>query len=113
MNWYKEAQSLGQDLRQLPDEFSDETALPETQKAIEKLKLEEDLKPLVSQSAYRSTMDYLLCLFFPYAKKACEDYYEGKGKKMVESLDKAHIQKIDLALTLSLYRNYAKIKEQL
>jgi hypothetical protein len=115
MNWYKQAQSLGHymELRQLPDVFISETALPETQKAIEKLKLQKALDILASQSTYKSTMDYLLCLFFPHAKKACDNYYNGEGKRLIESMDKEHVRKMDLALALSLYRNHSKIREQL
>ena len=53
-------------------------------------------------SRYESVMDFLLCQFFPAFEKPCLEYYEGRGKKLIEQISEKQIKQIDLMLFVAL-----------
>lgn len=60
------------------------------------------LRKRIGEDKYKSVMDAVLCSFFPDRKKACFEYYEGKGKLLIELLSKKTIAAMDAHILNSL-----------
>jgi len=111
MNWYKTSQSLEQNpnVSLRLDSFA--SALPESEKIIEQLDMEEILNSFALLKKYRSPIDYALCSLYPELEQKCRDFYDKNGKGLTDLYNPTRINKIDNIVARALVYFYRKQQE--
>jgi len=105
MNWYEisrnlvEGQNQKPDLRLLQDSFSDPSAFPMTEQAIEESPASEVLDQFANGKGYQSVIDYITCSLYPELEDKCRKYYEYGGEKIGDIYSPARLRAIDNLMT--------------
>jgi hypothetical protein len=108
MNWYKISRDLveGQNQKSylgfLQDSFSDPSAFPMTEWAVEESPASEILDQFTNEKKYLSVIDYIVCSLYPELEEKCRKYYEHGGEKIGDIYSPARLRAIDNLMTKAI-----------